>query len=162
MTLHKVDDELVIVHGPGGDRAFQKETIPELAAKLFNFKGQFGDPGRFSTDDVLLEPDGTEYSFGRDGLLSSITDSNGNTIRLNYTAGRLTSAVHSNGDSFTFVYNAQGRISQVTDQAGRATAYDYDAAGEHLLQVTGPQGTVAYTVTVQPTAGRSGSLGAFL
>ena len=44
-------------------------------------------------------------------------------------------------------------MSTVTDPAGRVTTYTYDAAGEHLLSVTTPQGTAGYTyVTGQGAA----------
>ena len=45
---------------------------------------------------------------------------------------------HTSGAAFTLSYNAQGRISSVTDGAGRATVFAYDAAGEHLLTATAP------------------------
>src|SRR5262249_43056036 len=52
---------------------------------------------------------------------------------------------HSNGDALMIAYNAQGRVSRVTDPGGRAVDYAYDATGEHLVSVTRPGGVAQYT-----------------
>ena len=74
--------------------------------------------------------------FRSDGSLDYLQDTNGNRITAGYTGNQLTSLTHSNGKALTLSYNAQGRISQVTDPAGRVATYVYDASGEHLLRVT--------------------------
>ena len=58
--------------------------------------------------------------------------------------GLLTSLTHSNGQQLLIDYNAQGRIAHVTNPLGPGpaddlvTTYAYDASGEHLVQVTQP------------------------
>jgi RHS repeat-associated protein len=158
ITLQADASGQFLVQGPTGTRYFLPDGGTSLQAH-----GLFGDPGILvgaQTDPfghltgpaTLHETDGTEYRFEADGKLHEIRDSNGNTITLNYsdttlhiTDSRLTSLVHSDGDSFQLEYNAQGRVSKLTDQAKRVTTYTYDAAGEHLLQVSSPFGTVSYT-----------------
>jgi RHS repeat-associated protein len=93
----------------------------------------------------LREKDGTLYVFRPDGLLGSEQDPSGNTLTATYSGGLLTGLTHSDGQSFRFSSNSFGRISQLTDEAGRVTTYSYDASGEHLLSVTGPAGTTGYT-----------------
>ncbi len=91
------------------------------------------------------EPDGSTLVFTADGKLDYIDDVNGNRTELTYTGDRLTQVSYTNSDSLTFDYNAQGRVSKVTDQAGRITTYGYDAIGEHLLTITTPDGTTSYS-----------------
>jgi RHS repeat-associated protein len=92
----------------------------------------------------LREKDGTLDVFQSDGRLGYVQDPNGNRIKATYSNGLLTNLAHSDGQSFTLTYNAQGRISQLTDEAGRITSYLYDPSGEHLMSVTGPGGTTHY------------------
>ncbi len=94
---------------------------------------------------TLREKNGTVRVFRGDGRLNYVQDSNSNRITLVYTGTQLTALTHSNGDRFTFTYNAQGRLTSLTDQAGRVTTYSYDTGGERLLTVTGPTGTTSYT-----------------
>jgi RHS repeat-associated protein len=93
----------------------------------------------------LKESNGNLSLFGTDGKLNSFEDPNGNRIALQYTGDLLTKLVHTNGDSLNIAYNAQNRISQITDSTGQVSSYNYDATGETLLSVTTPQGTIAYT-----------------
>ena len=103
--------------------------------------GAFGtltvDQGKFQ----LREINGTVLAFRTDGQLDYFQDTEGNRITAGYTNGLLTSITHSDGDALTLAYNAQGRISQVIDPAGRVTAYQYDATGEQLISVTVLAGT---------------------
>ena len=48
------------------------------------------------------------------------------------------------GDTTSIAYNAQGRVSTVTDPAGRVATYSYDAGGEHLASVTTVAGVTRY------------------
>jgi RHS repeat-associated protein len=93
----------------------------------------------------LKEANGTLSLFASDGKLSYVQDTNGNRISLQYTNNLLTKLVHTNGDSLTLAYNAQNRISQITDSTGQVSSYSYDATGESLLSVTTSQGTTTYT-----------------
>ncbi|MFA6133899.1 MAG: CARDB domain-containing protein [Phycisphaerae bacterium] len=134
-------DQNVTIDASGGTRAFRKLSTG----------GYFGSPGDYAALTLdqglyrLVETDGTAYSFRADGRLDYVQDTNGNRIACVYTGDRLTGLVHSNGDSLTLAYNAQGRITSVMDPAGRATTYAYDASGEHLTSVTGADGTTVYT-----------------
>jgi RHS repeat-associated protein/CSLREA domain-containing protein len=138
------DDETsdVAIRTPGGTRRFTHQLNG-------TFLGESGDPGELTEQHgffLLREPGGTVSRFdATTGRLLDLTDRNGNQVTLNYTGGRLTSLVHSDGDRFDLGYNSQGRLSRLTDQADRVTTYTYDASGEHLLRVTGPDGTIEYT-----------------
>ena len=95
---------------------------------------------------MLTSINGTVERFLPDGQFSSITDSNGNTINVNYDSNGFISSVTSpNGQSLTFTTNAQGRITSATDQDGQQTTYTYDASGDLLLSVSGPDGATSYS-----------------
>jgi YD repeat-containing protein len=131
----------VFIHEGAGLRIF---------TKLANgtYEGTPGDMGMLMLSGgaySLHERDGTVFAFNPDGTLNFDQDTNGNRITAGYTSGLLTTLTQSNGEQMTLAYNAQGRISQVSDAFGRITTYSYDASSEHLLSVTTPQGTTQYT-----------------
>ncbi len=116
------------------------------------FSGFPGDSGSLTQAAgayQLREIDGELMAFRPDGSLDYIQDVNHNRITGGYTGTQLTSLTHSNGSRLTITYNAQGRISQVTDPAGRVATYVYDALGEELLNVTTSGGTTGYSYTTE-------------
>jgi RHS repeat-associated protein len=130
----------VTIQENGGFRFFQR--LPDGT-----YRTAPGDHGVLTLQGgayQLREKDGTLFVFGTDGKLSFQQDPHGNRITLGYTGSQLTSLSHSSGAHFLLHYNAQGRIDQLTDQAGRITTYNYDASGEQLRSVVGPNGTTAY------------------
>lgn len=92
---------------------------------------------------TLTDPDGTTTVFNTEGSLNYIEDSNGNRITAQYTDGIQTALIATNGDSLSLTRNEDGRITEVTDFAGRTTTYAYT---ENLLtNVTSSAGTTTYT-----------------
>ncbi len=82
-----------------------------------------------------------------DGLsrLVAMRDRNGNTISFTYdTQGRLSQAVDTLGRLIDYSYDTHGRLASVTDFVGRSIKFAYDANGD-LTEVTSP------TVTSTPT-----------
>ena len=73
---------------------------------------------------------GETYRFNGQGRLDSIEDPNGNKITLSYV-GTLPDAVTdaSGREILRFAYNSSGRVSSVTDIAGRSFSYEYDGKG---------------------------------
>jgi RHS repeat-associated protein len=131
----------VTIQGAGTVRFFTKQPDGTSLATP-------GDHGTLTLQNGLYqlrEKDGTVDVFQPDGRLGYLQDPNGNRITATYSNGLLIKLGHSDGQSFTLSYNAQGRISQLTDEAGRVTTYSYDTSGEHLLSVTGPGGTTSYS-----------------
>ncbi len=144
----------VIIRSVGDlQRVFEKQTdgvtyLEDGGASLTITNGQYR----------LKEVSGLVSLFGTDGKLSYVEDTNANRITLEYTNNNLTKLVHTNGDSLTLAYNAQGRISQITDSTAQVTSYSYDAAGENLLSVTSPEGTINYTYDTGNIAAKKYSL----
>ena len=149
-----------LFHYPNGSvRAF----IPN-PGNPGQFIGGIGDYATLSLQSgnqgiLLTEKNGTVYHFLPDPnnavqvRLDYIQDFNGNRITANYTKSLLTSVTSSTGDTLTFTYDVNGRITQVTDPVGRTTTYAYDSADLHLLSITNSSGTISMTyVTGQGAA----------
>jgi len=86
--------------------------------------------------------------------LTSITDANGNAIRLTRDANRKVTSITDTKDRVvTFTYNANGRIAQITDPSGRKTMFDY-TAGIKVEKVE-PSGTVLSTTTYSSPASQT-------
>jgi RHS repeat-associated protein len=130
----------VLIDQGGGNRHFTSDGN----GKYSSDPGDSGTLTQVGGNYQLREVDGTLLVFLPSGQLSYIQDTNGNRITAEYSGSQLTALDHSSGARLTFAYNAQGRISQVTDPAGRVTTYAYDASGNHLLEATGPGGTTTY------------------
>ncbi|HEY9692384.1 MAG TPA: Calx-beta domain-containing protein [Oculatellaceae cyanobacterium] len=143
----------VVIRSVGDlQRLFEKQTdgtyLEDGGATLTIVSGQYR----------LKEINGLVSLFGTDGKLSYVEETNGNRITLQYTNNLLTKLVHTNGDSLTLAYNAQGRISQITDSTAQFTSYSYDATGERLLSVTTTDGTTTYTYDTGSVAAKKYSL----
>lgn len=112
------------------------------------WKGMPGDEAQLTQTAgafTLREKDGVRLVFWPDGKFNYIEDPNTNRVTANYIGAQLTGFSHTRGDSVSFSYNAQGRLSTVTDAVGRVTTYVYDAPGEHLINIVKPEGTITYT-----------------
>ncbi len=120
------------------------------------YRGAPGDLGVLTLQNgayQLTNADGSITAFRTDGRLAYQQDKTGNRITAGYTGTQLTSLTDAQGHTVAITYNAQGRISQVTDPVGRVTTYGYDATGQYLVAVTGPLGTTRFTyVTGQGAA----------
>jgi len=91
--------------------------------------------------------DGSSMTFNSTGRLTSMTDTNNNTVTLSYSGNNLTSVTDAVGRSLTFTYDGNGRITRVSDPLGRNWNYTYSSLGS-LSQVRDPlQGVTNYTYT---------------
>lgn len=113
------------------------------------------------------DPQGREFLMTADGVLRSIKDLHGNIVTFNSTG--ITSSA--GGLNVPFERDSSGRITRITDPAGNAWRYEYDAAGNlsivrlpgitdpiiynydasHLYTgATDPRGNVAIMTTFNP------------
>ncbi len=109
---------------------------------------------------TLTKKDKTTYNFaavpntpflvaGPVYRLTTIVDRNGNTTTLTYTAGNLTSITDTYGRTLSLAYNAQNKLTSVTDPAGRITTFQYDATGHKLTTITDPNGnSIQYSYNI--------------
>jgi len=122
------------------------------------YSGAPGDHALLARDPdgtfVLKEKDGFIYRFRTNLRLDFVEDTNGNRVTCSYDgAARLIEIAHSCGQSFSLEYNEYGRISRLTDHAGRQTTYQYELGGAHLASVTGPDGaTTSYLYSLGKAA----------
>ncbi|MCP5417598.1 MAG: VCBS repeat-containing protein [Chromatiaceae bacterium] len=91
--------------------------------------GQLYDLDTFVTydpEDVRLTTlDGREYDLNLSTGVTRIGDQNGNSLFINNNG-----VVHSSGASIGFTRDGLGRITRITDPAGKAINYTYDTAGD--------------------------------
>ena len=82
----------------------------------------------------------TEFSYGSNGQISSITDPAGNRRSYSYNdAGELTRMTDIHGNVTVYTRNMLGQVTSVTDGAGRSSRYDY-LPGGRLETVIYPDG----------------------
>jgi RHS repeat-associated protein len=92
---------------------------------------------------VYRRRDGSSMIFNSAGRLTSMTDTNNNTVSLSYSGNNLTSVSDAVGRSLNFTYDGSGRITRVTDPLGRN--WDYTYTSGVLTQVKDPlQGVTNY------------------
>lgn len=140
--FEETNGDVLIVDGDGGDG--------DQLLFTRNPDGTYATtPGDFSVLSKLgngsfqrRETDGTVFEFSSAGLLTSVRDRIGNTVRYEYaTTGSplLSAIVDPVGLRTVFSYH-NGRVSSVTDPANRVTRFDYDARG-NLTRITDPDGS---------------------
>ena len=110
------------------------EVIPPVGAHrlltqqpTLSWQGQPGESGTLQESGgafTLREADGRVYSFDLYGKLIAVQYPDGNQVSLNYSGVDLASVVSSDGRSFSFSYNADNRISSLTDSAGSQLQYN--------------------------------------
>jgi YD repeat-containing protein len=147
--------------GSGWDLAGLEQIIPDADGSVLLVDGddsyavynkdQNGNfvspPGDFSRVEQLPDgtyrrtlPNGTVYNFNAQDRLARVTDRNNLETDYLYDAnGNLTAVRDAAGQENTFTYSG-GRVTSITDPAGRTIGLGYDAAG-NLVQVTSPDGT---------------------
>ncbi|PYI81060.1 MAG: hypothetical protein DME26_20505, partial [Verrucomicrobia bacterium] len=130
-SLRVQPDGAVEVVGPS--RTIRRFEPDSRSNSYFALASDGGTLSRVAGGDFeLQEADGLIVRFLTDGKLDYIQDSNGNRVMANYSSGRLSTLVHSAGQSLAIAYNAAGLIQAVIDSSGRTNTYTYDAANQHL------------------------------
>ena len=109
--------------GGGLSATFVDNTLP---TEFFGSTIVFNSAGYW----LLTMKNGTTMQFGRGGLLTSITDRNGNTVQIqrdtHLSATKITS---SNGRWIALYYDSNHRVYEAQDNSGRTTWYVYNPAG---------------------------------
>jgi RHS repeat-associated protein len=162
-TTHNWDIKLTGTFAAGG--AGRVKLAEQVAGRLFSFNavssalqglsvftsrsttGQLGDEVRRLSSGSLVyrRRDGSSMTFNSSGRLTSMSDTNNNTVTLTYTGNNLTSVTDAVGRSINFTYDGSNRITRITDPLGRNWDYSYTSAGT-LAQVKDPfQNVTTYT-----------------
>ena len=85
---------------------------------------------------TLTLPSQTTYEFSGAGRLESVADRNGNETTLAYESGRLTTITDPAGRQITLSYNGEGLVESAEDPMGHVVEYAYES--EELKSVTMP------------------------
>ncbi|MFH1492917.1 MAG: FG-GAP-like repeat-containing protein [Candidatus Omnitrophota bacterium] len=91
--------------------------------------------------------DGTQINFNAHGLQTSIVDRNGNSTAYLYIDANsdgkeeeLSKIVLPTGDTYQFIYSAEGKFKSITDPAGRIAQFIIDENND-LVQISNPDST---------------------
>lgn len=124
--------------------------LPNGAAQIFKASGSTYTA--YNSHSTLVKTGSTYtltthkqyvYGFNDKGYLIWMKDRNGNTVNFAVDAnGKVTSITDTAGRVTTVSYN-NNRISRITDAAGRVVTYEYNTAN-HLSKVTDPNGKNTY------------------
>jgi RHS repeat-associated protein len=97
----------------------------------------------------LTDPAGNVATFGYDasGYLSNATSPGGTQLAQSHDArGNLLTTTFG-GATTTYVYDAQDRVTSMTDPAGAVTSYEYSESSQIAVQMTGPAGGISHVAT---------------
>ncbi|MEZ5300733.1 MAG: DUF6531 domain-containing protein [Verrucomicrobiales bacterium] len=136
---------------PEGDLAFL-DLRPSGEIQLFFFSLPY-NPSRY----VLIDPDGTRYTYDENEGFLEARDANGNTLTMQPDglvhsgglgiaitrngSGRIESITAPDGGQHHFSYDGDGNLASVTDPDGAVTTYDYLGDPDHYLEsITDPLG----------------------
>jgi len=116
------------------DGSYRNTTDPAMAGVVASLSG---------ATRLLRWRDGTTWTFDGNGRLIAQADRNGNTLTITRDGqGRVTQLTEPAGRQLTFSYSGTSlSVSQITDPLGRTVSYTYDGGGR-LATVTDPAGGV--------------------
>jgi RHS repeat-associated protein len=109
-------------------------------------------PGEFTklqtVGDSLyrLYPDGAVAVFDHLNQLIRVADRFGNRTSYSYSSGRVSSITDPAGKQYTFAYNGSGKLTTITDAVGRGTSVTVNGSGD-LTQIVAPGSTMAFSGT---------------
>jgi RHS repeat-associated protein len=103
----------------GGTSVFTQSTVGPV--QLLTASQDIWDPRQFT----LTIEDGSVFQISQDTGVTQVADRHGNTLSI--TAAGI---VHSSGKQVRFQRDAQNRITQITDPAGKSMTYAYIPSGD--------------------------------
>jgi RHS repeat-associated protein len=122
---------------PGATGRLEALADPNLAILNAGVEDELVHDGNLATYDPQLFRytmlDGTQLEIHRTLGVQKVVDPNGNTVT--FASGSIT---HSSGEALTLTRDAQNRITEIVDGAGRTHQYAYDARGD-LVSHTDPE-----------------------
>jgi YD repeat-containing protein len=140
-------NEAVVRLPNGGGYIFAQNT----ATGLYTARDSRAKLEKDGTSHIMTTPDQYSYVFDSSGHMSSMSDPYGNAVDITVDADGKVSEVTDQAGRVSSIAYSSGRISQITDPAGRMVKYSYDSA-DRLSKVEGPQGTPQATAMTAPAA----------
>jgi len=124
--IEEASGDVVVVRGTGAEDRFVSQG------------GGTYTPPKGIYDTLTKNPDDTfslwvkdeklTYAFDTNGVLTSITDRNGNAVTLSYTSGLLNTITDASGRTITFAYSGN-KVQTITDPTGEEITFTYDEYG---------------------------------
>ena len=145
--LNDDDPNLVNVHW--GDGRTDYWNPDGLGGYEPNTIGLYDSLAKNGSNWIVTRKNLNKYTFDSDGLLTAISDKNGNSITLSYTNPsypNLVTAINDPvGRTLTLSYDASGLIDSITDFASTSRTIGFSYTGGWLTQVTDVMGnTIQY------------------
>ncbi len=125
--------EITLFSSDGGTVPFSKTGESSFQAPSWS---QDTLSGSSEAGYTLITPEQIEYAFSGSGRLEGVTDRNGNETTLSYIEGRLSAITDPAGRQITLTYNGSGQVESADDPIGYVVKYDYE--GGDLTSVTMP------------------------
>jgi YD repeat-containing protein len=121
-------------------------TLSYLSGSYYLTDNDTGISSLFnSTGHLTSERDTTGNSltflYNASGQCTTITDTQGHQTTFTYASGKITQMTDAAGRTYGYAYDASGRLATYTDPAQEATQYGYDSSNR-LTQVTDPLGHI--------------------
>ncbi|MDX6648302.1 MAG: hypothetical protein QOJ97_253 [Solirubrobacteraceae bacterium] len=121
-------DGSVVLYGPGGYVVnFINQGGTLLTPTGVDSTLVHNGDGTYS---LSVHKSGDTYRFASTGVLTSLTDKNGNQIAYSYSSGQLSTITDTQGRQTSLGSDGNGQLTSMTDSAGRQYGYSYDANGD--------------------------------
>lgn len=135
-----------IITDENGNKMYFKDVV---GTERDEYTNRFHDVyGWVEDKNVTYDPhfrkmqcNGSTYEYDVEGRLIKITDSHGNTNVITYNSGRITSITDGAGRAFEFAYTWDGYLSSITAPDDTSICYAY--SNGFLSQITYPDGSKA-------------------
>lgn len=146
LIIEEPSGDVVVVRGCGAEDRF-----------VLRGDGSYAHPKGFY-DTLTKNPDDTftlwlkrsrlTYAFDTNGVLTSVADSNGNTVTLSYDlSGLLTTITDASGRTSSFSYNAEGKVETILDPLDRQITFTYENGNMRTsTDLAGVTTTFSYSV----------------
>ena len=89
---------------------------------------------------IVTDKDNNRLFFFPNGLLDQVADAAGNALVIGYDGTRIVKVIDGVYREYEIAYDTQGRVSGITDPAGRTTAVTYSDSSERITGITYPDG----------------------
>jgi RHS repeat-associated protein len=134
--------------GKTGNITYSPDGYISSVFTLYGLEKKFGYDARGKLISITGEGGSTGFSYNNAGLLTQVTDRNGNPIHFGYNElNRLESVTDAMGRSTAYEYNNLGKLSGFINARNQQTTLYYDLAGNVTGKSVGGSEYAAYTYT---------------
>lgn len=138
------DDSVVLIDADGREDLFTANGDGSFASPI----GHYATLAEANEEYLLTRKNGETVFFNADGKQVQIEDRNGNATTYGYDGDQLLDIIGPNNQILSFTSDTDGRITNITDAAGKSANITYDADGNltSFTNVAGQSWAFAYDV----------------